>query len=217
MTTLTLGLLFLGTARTTSIDANLISSIAPIVTVVGAAILFHEHVTKREKIGIAIAFLGTIITVAGPGFTGNTLVLISVVIGAFNAIFAKVILRDKVNIFFLTNIAFVVGFITTLPIVLVSNSPAEIINIIQKTPISYHLGVFYMALISGTLAYMLWHRASKMIETSEVSIFAYLYPIFGTPLSILWLKEKVSGSFVIGVPIIIIGVVIAEWKKKRYT
>ncbi len=218
MTTLTLGILFVGIEKTTSIDANLLSAIAPIITVVGAAILLHEHVTKREKIGIAIALIGTLITVTESGFigfTGNLLVLISVVIGSMNAILAKVILRDKVNIFYLTNIAFIVGFLTTLPIVLISNTPSEIYKIIINTPINYHLGVIYMALISGTLAYILWHKAEKMIEVGEVSIFAYLYPIFGTPLSILWLHEKISSSFIIGAIIIIIGVVIAEWKKKR--
>lgn len=226
MTTLTLGFLFFGTAKTTSIDANLISSVAPIVTVIGGAILLNEKVSKWEKIGIGIAFIGAIITVIEPvlkfndgvaGLEGNLLVLISVVIGALNAIFAKVILRDKVDIFFLTNIAFIVGFVTTLPLVLASNSVDEIINIIQKTPISYHLGVFYMALVSGTIAYLLWHKAEKMIDVGSVSIFAYLYPIFGTPLSVLWLKEKITGPFLIGVFVIAIGVIIAEWKKKRYT
>ncbi len=133
-----------------------------------------------------------------------------------NAVFAKVILRDKVNIFFLTNIAFIVGFITTIPIVLASNTPSQIFNIIVSTPLTYHLGVIYMAIISGTLAYLLWHKVEAMIEVGEVSIFAYLYPIFGTPLSVLWLKESVTRPFVIGVIVIAIGVIIAEWKKKRY-
>ncbi len=225
MTTLTLSLLFFGTDKTTSIDANLISAIAPVVTVVGAAILINERVSKKEKIGIAIAFLGTLITVVEPvlkmndgviGLEGNLLILLSVVIGALNAIFAKVILRGKVNIFFLTNIAFIVGFITTLPLVLIYHSPLEIIGIIQNTPLTYQLGVVYMALISGTLAYTLWHHAEKTIEVGEVSIFAYLFPVFGTPLSVLWLHEKLSLPFIIGAAVIIIGVLIAEWKKKRY-
>lgn len=225
MTTLTLGFLFVGTAKTTSIDTNVISAVAPIITIVGGAIILKERVSKFEKIGVAIALIGTLVTVLEPvlkfhdgviGLEGNLLVLISVVIGALNAVFAKVILRDKVNILFLTNIAFVVGFITTIPIVLASNSPSQIFNIIISTPFSYHLGVIYMALISGTFAYLLWHRAERMIEVGEVSIFAYLYPIFGTPLSVLWLHEKITGPFVIGVVIIAIGVIIAEWKKRRY-
>lgn len=225
MTTLTLGFLFIGTAKTTSIDANLISAIAPLVTIVGGAVILKERVRKFEKIGVLIALVGTLITVLEPvlkfhdgviALEGNLLVLISVVIGAMNAVFAKVILRDKVNIFFLTNIAFIVGFITTIPIVLASNTPSQIFNIIVSTPLTYHLGVIYMAIISGTFAYFLWHKAETMIEVGEVSIFAYLYPIFGTPLSVLWLKESVTRPFVIGVIIIAIGVIIAEWKKKRY-
>src|SRR5258708_6597924 len=133
-----------------------------------------------------------------------------------NAIFSKIILRKKVNIFFLKNNTFIIGFITKISIVFISNSPSQIVNIISNTPLTYHFGVIYMALISGTLAYFLWHKAEKMIEVGEVSIFAYLYPIFGTPLSVLWLKEKITPPFIIGVIVIAIGVIIAEWKKRRY-
>ena len=73
-----------------------------------------------------------------------------------------------------------------------------------------------MAVLSGTLAYFLWHRAQKSIEISEVGLFAYLYPIFGVPLSVIWLKESISPTFIIGCIVIALGVVLAEWKKRRY-
>ena len=71
-----------------------------------------------------------------------------------------------------------------------------------------------MALISGTFAYYLWHKAEKTIEVGEVNLIAYLYPIFGAPLSILWLKEKIDIFFIIGGIIIAFGVILAELKKK---
>lgn len=219
--TVTLGLLFFGTAKTTSIDVNLLSAVAPIMIVVAGVIFLKEQVTQREKIGIAIAFAGTTIALLEPvlrgsdgvgGLTGNLLVFASVAVGTANAVLAKILLRNKVDPLFATNLSFIVGFITTLPLVLFFHPLPNILNTIYQTPISYHLGVFYMALASGTLAYYLWHKAQKTIEIGEVGLFAYLYPVFGTPLSVLWLHEKITTPFIIGALIIAIGVLIAEYK-----
>jgi drug/metabolite transporter (DMT)-like permease len=73
-----------------------------------------------------------------------------------------------------------------------------------------------MAAVSGTLGYFLWHKAEKTIEISKVNLITYLYPIFGTPLSVFWLKEKITPLFIIGVAIMASGVFLAEWKKRRY-
>ena len=71
-----------------------------------------------------------------------------------------------------------------------------------------------MALISGTLAYYLAILGNKSIEISEAAIFKYLQPLFGVPLAVYWLGEKITVYFVIGAVIITAGIVIAEIKKK---
>jgi len=197
---------------------------SPIIVAVAGVIFLKERVTKRESIGMLIALTGTVITVIEPvlklndgfgGLEGNLIVLASVIIGAVTAILAKKILRNNVDAIFATNISFVVGFITMLPF-----SLSQILNskfsIITSVPLSYHLGVLYMSLLSGTLAYFLWHKAEKTIEVGEVNILCYLYPIFGAPLSILWLKEKIDLPFIVGCVLIATGVALAEIKKKRY-
>lgn len=224
VSTVSLGLLFLGTDKTTAIDASLISAMAPITIVIAGAIFLKEHVTKKEKIGIGIALVGTLITVVEPllkfnngfaGLEGNLLVLSYVLVTTVTAVMAKKIMRDNVDPITITNISFVIGFFTTLPIALLSTTPSGLVSSILSTPIHFHLGVVFMALISGTLAYTLWHRAEKSIEVSEVGLFAYLYPVFGIPLSVLWLHEKVTIPFVVGASIIALGVIIAEYKKAR--
>ena len=56
----------------------------------------------------------------------------------------------------------------------------------------------------------------KSIEIGEASLFAYLYPLFSTPLAVVWLGEKITPMFIVGAVVITIGVVIAEIKKRRY-
>jgi drug/metabolite transporter (DMT)-like permease len=223
--TVGLGLLFFGYDETSAIDATLISATGPIFISAGGLIFLKEHVTFREKLGMTIAFLGTAITILEPvlrntngpaGLTGNLLVFASILVGVATAIFAKILLRNELDPAMATNISFWVGFLTLAPVAAIVHSPSGIIEQIQTAPLVFHFGVLFMALISGNLAYTLWHKAQKTIEVGEVSVFAYLYPIFATPLAVVWLKEKITTPFMVGAVILTIGVVIAEYKKSRY-
>lgn len=225
LTTVTIGLLFFGTNKTTSINSNLISAMSPIVIAVAGVLFLKEHVTKRESAGMLIALTGTVITVIGPvlklndgfgGLEGNLLVLASVIMGAITAILAKKVLRSGVDALFATNISFIVGFLTMIPIVLALNPGKDLVFEILSTPLKYHLGVFYMAVLSGTLAYFLWHKAEKSIEVGEANLIGYLYPILGAPLSIFWLKESIDLPFILGCLLIAAGVILAEVKKGRF-
>ena len=224
LSTVSLGLLFLGTNKTTSIDSNVISTMAPITIALAGIFFLKERVTKRESIGILIALAGTLITIIEPvlksggalgALEGNLLVFASVIVATITAVLAKVVLRDNVDALFATNISFIIGFITILPFGLPQILDSRF-KILTSIPLSYHLGVFYMAILSGTLAYFLWHKAEKTIEISEVSVIAYLYPLFGTPLAVFWLGEKITPPFIIGAIVIALGVFLAEWKKRRY-
>ena len=219
-----LGLLFFGTEKTSAIDATLITATAPILIAVAGALFLNEHVTLREKIGIGIAFAGTTIAITEPlihdgasfaGLSGNLLVLLSVIVSTITAVYAKILMRKDVDPLFATNISFVVGFLTIFPVTLFFYTPKEIIASVLSTQPSYHLGVLYMTFLSGILAYYLWHKAEKSIEVGEVGLIAYLYPVFGTPLAILWLKEKVSLPFILGAIVIAIGVAVAEIKTRK--
>lgn len=223
--TVALGFLFLGIEKTTAIDASLISTMTPIITAIAGAIFLREHVTLREKIGIGIAFLGTLITILEPvlrngdgfsGLEGNLLVFASILVGVATAVMAKILMRDEVDPLFVTNLSFIVGFATILPLALSSYTPMALLSQIKATSWPFHLGVIYMAVLSGTIAYALWHKAQKTIEIGEVGVFTYLYPVFATPLAVVFLKEKITTPFIVGAVVIALGVAIAEIKKTRY-
>jgi drug/metabolite transporter (DMT)-like permease len=221
--TISLGLLFLGTNKTTSVDSNLISAMSPVLTTIAGAFFLKERVTKRESIGLLIALSGVFLTIIEPiiksnhgfiGLEGNLLVFASIMIGPIVAVLAKKVLRRGVDPKTTTSMSFIIGFVSLAPFTLPSiiNSKFQVITAV---PFSFHLGVLYMAILSGTLAYILWNKAVKSIEIGEVSVFTYLYPIFGTPLSILWLGEKITPIYIVGVLISACGVFIAEFKKRR--
>lgn len=223
--TVAVGLLFFGFDETTAIDATLISATGPLLISAAGAIFLQEHVTLREKIGMGIAFIGTGVAIMEPilkngdgytGLGGNLLVFASILVGVATAIVAKILLRKEVDPSAAVGVSFWIGFLTLAPVALIVNSPLGIVEQIKEAPLVFHLGVFFMALLSGNLAYTLWHKAQKTIEVGEVSVFGYLYPIVTTPLAVIFLKEKISTPFIVGAIIIAMGVAVAEYKKSRY-
>ena len=223
--TVSLGLLFLGLEETTVLDATLISAVSPLLVALAGVMYLKEHVTTREKVGMGIAFLGTLITIIEPAFRngiaagqlrGNLLVVGYLLASTWSAVLAKKLIRKGAHEITLTNYSFVVGFVTILPLTIAFYGITPFAQTISGLELPYHLGVWFMALASGTLAYTLWAKAQKSIEIGEAGLFAYLSPIFAMPLAVFWLKESITPAFIISAVLITIGVVIAEYKKSRY-
>ncbi len=220
------GLLFYGTKFSTSLDSSLITATAPILVILAGFLFLKEHITHKEKIGIAVTLLGTLVIMlqsffeSGPhsslSIFGNTLLFICNIAFAAYLILSKEIIREKVSPFTLTFMTFLVGFITTLPLTIFEMKPANLLSTIVHLNLGTQLSVFYMAILSGALAYFLYQGAQKTIEASEASVFQYLQPVATAPVAVLWLGEKITIPMVVGSILVIIGVFLAEWKKKRY-
>jgi len=222
-----LGLLFYGYNYTTALDASLLSATAPIFVVAASAFILNEKVTKNEKLGVLITFVGAIAIVIQPlaegglfrleNMYGNILIIAANVAWVFYVVLSKYELKHKVNPLTMTIYMFFLGFITLLPLAIYqSGGVSNLISQITDTPIKPHLGVWYMALLSGALAYFLYQKAQKSIEASEATLFSYLGPLFAAPLAVLWLGESLTPTFLLGGVIIAIGVFIAEFKKRSY-
>jgi len=216
--TVSLGLLFFGLNKTTVLDATLITLINPLLIAFAGVYFLKEHVTSREKTGMAIALVGTLLTVAEPflqnghtltRFSGNILIFIYLFTTAWGAVLAKKLLRAEVSPLTMTNFSFVIGFLTLVPFAALKYQISTILDV----PLPYHLGVIFMALISGSLAYFLANKAQKTIEIGEAAVFSYLYPIFAAPLAVIWLGEVITPIYLLGAVISTLGVVIAETKK----
>jgi drug/metabolite transporter (DMT)-like permease len=217
--TVALGFLFLGLDKTTVLNLSLITLAAPLLAAAAGVFFLKEKVTKQEKIGTSIAFSGTLLTVIEPilesaanigSLEGNILIAIYLVCDIAALVLLKKLLRANETPAALTNFSFIVGFLSLTPLVLFKGGDVfvEIVN----APKIYHLGVFYMAFISGSLAYYLRAKAQKSIEIGEAALFSYLTSVVTIPQAVLILNEKITPLYLFGAAIILIGVVIAEYR-----
>jgi drug/metabolite transporter (DMT)-like permease len=220
---LSLYFLFVGLEKTTVLDTILITTINPLLVSMAGFLIFKDKITSKEKLGIFIALVGTTIAIIQPlieseskiRLQGNIFVALYLLTNTTAAILAKKLTRLDISPLFITSCSFITGFLTILPIAFLKN--VDFVSNITQLELKYHIGVWFMALISGNLAYTLWVKGQKSIEISEAALFTYLQPIFSTPLAIIWLKEKTSTTFFVGALFIIIGVIIAETKKLKKT
>ena len=206
--TVTLGLLFVGLKDTTVLEMSLISLTGPLMIAIAGVVFLKDHITKREKIGMAIVLLGTALTILEPfKISGNILIILYLVANTISVIISKKLLRLGVSPSLMTNMTFVVGFLTTLPLALGHG------NFSLHLSTYAILGIIFLAVLSGNLAYYLGNKAQKSIEVSEAALFSYLYPLLSMPLAVIWLKETLTPVYIVGAIIVTIGVVIAKLKK----
>lgn len=218
-----LGMLFLGLDQSTVLDLSLVGFLGPLLSLAGGAYFFHDHITKRQKFGIAVVIAGVILNSFYPLFmegseirlTGNVLLIAYLFADSASVLLAKRSLRFKIKSANLTNLAFIIGFVTLFPIVIYTHGFTNFIEIILALPLKYHIGVWYMALLSGSLAYYLYIRAERTLDVSETVLFNYLHPVVTIPLAIFWLHESLSSHFIIGAIIIAVGLFIVEYKKQK--
>ena len=222
--TATLGLLFWGTDKTSLLDMSLISLFGPILFILAGFIFLKERITAKEKGGIIIAFIGSALLIIEPllrgnngsgQLWGNVLIFASLLSGTISGVYVKKLMRRDISPVLLANLSFIIGFITLAPFVIFKHGFLASLAVITSASLPYHLGVWYMAIFSGTIAYILNNLGQKTIELSEAALFAYLYPIFSAVLAIFLLGDKLTLPAIIGAVVIIIGVFIAELKNKR--
>jgi len=219
-TPLNLILLFVGYEKTTSMDGVLISATAPIFIAIGGALFLKEKVTKIERIGLAIAVLGSLITISQPIFEGNLLkgslagnflVFLSVIVWVAYVLGYKK-RSFKYHPVISTAIGFFIGLVTIFPLVIIKENSTIFNFSFLIFNFNALLGVGYMVVFSSVIAYTLYEYGLSLIEASEATIFAYLQPIFAAPVAMLWLGERITLPFILGAIVIATGVFISNYR-----
>lgn len=219
--TLTLSLIFMGIEKTTALDASVLVALAPIFICVAGVLFLKEKLTKIERVGITLAFAGTIVMIAQPlieggifareNLIGNLLIILSDLAWTAYVILSKEEFK-KHSPYVITATSFFTGLVTIAPLALAEQG-GKLYDYQELILSSGAIGgVLYMSLLSSVVAYLTFQLGLKAVEASEATLFAYLQPIFAAPLAVFWLGEKITPAFLIGVFIIAWGVFLAEYR-----
>lgn len=224
-----LALLYVGLARTSAIEASLITSTVPIFVTIGGIWWLKEREEPREWIGLSLAFVGAGILAIEPlltgrngsaefSFTGNLLVLGQNVAIAVYYLLAKR-WYHQIPKFLVTTVSFSVGTVGFFVLSLLEKnwSVAALVSSIQLnwTEPSAMIAIGYMAVFGSIIGLTAYIKGQSGIEASEASLYTYLQPLVYIPLSIVLLRETTTPPMWVAVVIIALGVLIAEFGGRK--
>lgn len=115
----------------------------------------------------------------------------------------------------ITALTFYVGLLTVIPFAIAENLTLTTYFDILSIDSRGLIGLFYMALLSSIVAYIVYQKSLDKLDVSEAAFFGYLSPIFTLPVAYILLKEVPNIYMVLGAFLIITGVVVAGNKSKR--
>lgn len=206
-----------GLKYTTATNSGWIISITPLVMAVLSFLILKERIGKKEVGGIIIATIGILFLVSKGHLlaldwlksTGDWLVLISAHTWAFYTIITRSISR-KYHPLLVTMAILAIPTVIILIYMLIYSDWLKFVNLPQQAMFSLlALGILCMA-----LAQWFWQEGVAKIGATRAGIFLYLEPLATTALAIPFLSEEFGLFTGIGGGLVLIGVYLAERKRK---
>lgn len=207
--------LLMGIERIPSINASLISLLAPFLLFILSVEFLKEKLSVRTFVGILIAFAGAAIIIGKPwqatdgnqAIFGSLLVVMSVLCDVVATLMLKPLLK-RVNPYQLTSLHLIWG---TVPIAIYALPHLSALSPDRAGKDGYLAIFFNIVLI--TIANCLFYAALKHKKAQEVGVFRYLHPIATAIAAWAILSEVPSPKIIVGGILIFFGIYYAEVKK----
>lgn len=206
-----------GLALTTAINATVLVTTIPVVTIVIALILGREKKSFRKIFGSILSFVGVILLLGAEKidlndqfFVGNLLVFINAVSFGIYLVIAKDILK-RYHPATVTTWTFIFGAIGVMPF-----------GMNQALQLSYSgvsttawLCVAFLILFSSVIVYYINSWALQRTTSSTVAVYIYVQPIVATIISTMTIGETLTWPTVFAALLIFAGVFIVSLKMKE--
>lgn len=197
-----------------AIDTAVLSTLGPIITMVGAFIFLKYPITWGKLGGVLLSFIGIILLILNSVYVGGTqqttpagivLILINTIsFSLYLALFRPLISKYSVVTFM--KWCFLVCMILSLPI-----SAKELITTdFASIPTKILLEVSYIVVFATFLAYFLIPIGQKYLMPTLVSMYSYLQPIIAAGISIWAGLDTLSYQKVLAAILVVGGVVLVS-------
>jgi drug/metabolite transporter (DMT)-like permease len=210
---------FLGLLNTSAVNAALIVSLNPALTLLFSFKILKTPINKIQIIGIIIAFFGVTYLILKGNLTsfsniqfnyGDILILIANVFFALHHVWVKKYNTTISNINFtlLTSLCCLIGFLILLPI-----SGMEIVTIHTN---DFWMAVFGIGCIGTSLAYFLWQKGIQIAGADKAGIYMNVVPLSAALFAILF-NEYLYTYHLIGGLLIVTGLLISKISTSKST
>jgi drug/metabolite transporter (DMT)-like permease len=193
---------------TTASQGALVQASIPVVTAIMAVLWLRERLSPRRAVGIALAVIGVLLIVARAEpdadarspVLGNLLMLGTVVVWGIYTMLAKRA-ADADPILVAAGVT-LVGTLLLIPGALVEATSGPMPRI---APAAW-LRIAYLGVFPSALGYLLYNRALRDLDASQVGAFTNLSPLIGAVSGVVVLGERVTALAIVGGAAVIAGV-----------
>jgi drug/metabolite transporter (DMT)-like permease len=216
-TTLNQASFLAGLARTSPVDASLIITMTPILTMLFAAFIIKEPITFKKAFGVMVGLAGAFLILYASyngnfhqsgSITGNLIVLISSFVFALYLVIVRP-LMIKYPPVEIMKWSFFYGMIFCAPFCLKYVKMSEGAGMVQYLQLGY-------ALIFGTfIAYLLVSFALKLLRPTTVSMFNYVQPLIASFIAIAIGQDTMNWTKPISALLIFTGVYLVIKSKSK--
>ncbi len=198
-------------------NVSIIVAAAPILTAIAAHFFIpDEKLSGGSVAGFAIAIFGVALVV----FNGTVMLRLSPVgdllsFGAavcwavYSILLRKIV--DKYDNLLLTRRLMLWGFVTGLPIALFEGRSFSFAPLLNAESI---FCLLFLSFVCSALGYIFWNSATRRLGTVVVCNYVYIIPFFTMITGVIVLGEPLTAMGIIGAVLIMLGMFIADRKKK---
>ena len=203
------GVFIFGLSMTSPIDASIVTTTLPIVTMIVAAIYLKEPITNKKVLGIFVGAMGALILIMSSqaGNNGN-----GSLIGDLLCLVAQIKgLSQQYSAVTINKWMFVYASMCYIPF------SYHDISIIQWGAVSTIaiIEVLYVVLGGSFLAYLCIMTAQKLLRPTVVSMYNYMQPIVATIAAIIMGIGSFGWQKGLAIALVFLGVYIVTQSKSR--
>ena len=209
---------FLGLQNTSAINAALIVSLNPALTILFSSKILKTPIKKIQLLGIIIAFFGVTYLILKGNTTnisniqfnyGDILILIANVFFALHHVWTKKYATNisSLNFTLLTSLCCLIGFLILLPI--------NGMELVTTHTYGFWMAVFGIGCFGTALAYFLWQKGVQIAGADKAGIYMNIVPLSAALFAILF-NEHLHAYHLIGGLFIVIGLLISKSRTPKF-
>ena len=208
-----------GLSLTSPIDASIVTTTMPIVTMILAALFLKEPVTPKKVIGIFLGSIGALMLIlsnqggsvdGGGSILGDALCITAQVsFACYLTIFKKLI--SRYNVFTLMKWMFTYAAICCIPF---SYNGLASINF-TTLPTAVYADLAFIVFGATFLSYLLVPIGQHRLRPTLVTMYCYLQPIVASMLAVLWGMDRFTPTKGAAILLVFVGVYLVNRSKSR--
>lgn len=213
------GMFVFGLSLTSPIDASIITTTTPMITMIVAAIYLKEPITNKKVIGIFVGAMGALILILGnrgAGSEGSNHILgdLFCLIAQFSFAIYLTVFKDLITKYSAVTISKWMFIYASMCFIPFSYRDVAVIDF-KAIPMDMILQIGYVVLVATFLTYLLMMKAQRLLRPTIISMYNYVQPIVASIVVVMMGMDTFGLTKGIAIGLVFIGVYIVTQSKSK--